>query len=195
MKGIIAATAIGLFLIDAHCIADDYSMPRDSWGFMGGYNYDYPGCKVGWSERTGSFLSSGDQCAGVTAEKMRSDAFKSIEYVRKNSSAQSFYDYYNLVARAKAGYTRQKANQDAGQIWLSGCSDYKNGMNAGDFGGWLKLGDAVKAYPQIKSIAVNRLYMDGWNVALGLGGVIDCQEMAPYRSADYVSGVDVRKAK
>ena len=93
------------------------------------------------------------------------------------------------------GYTEQNANEDAVFIWSSGCTDFKAGMNAGDFRGWLKPWDAVKTFPGIKSIAVNKLYMDGWEVARGLGGVVNCQEMAPYRAADYVSGVDIRKAE
>lgn len=195
MKGIITAALIWLSMLSMECMAGDYSMPRENWPFMQGYKYDYSGCSVLWHEGRASFFTIGNDCEKISSEKMKADAIKSIEYVRKNSSAKSFEDYYSLIDKAATSYTQQQANQDAGHIWMSGCSDYKNGMNAGDFGGWLKLGDTVKAYPKIKSIAVNRLYMDGWNVALGLGGVINCQEMAPYRAADYVSGVDIRKAE
>ncbi len=66
-------------------------------------------------------------------------------------------------------------------------------MNAGDFQGWLKIGDVTKAHLRIKSIAVTSLYMDGWDMARGLNGVINCRGIAPYRSADYVSGVDIRQ--
>lgn len=93
------------------------------------------------------------------------------------------------------GYTQQSANDDAVFIWSSGCTDFKAGMNAGDFRGWLRPWDSVKAFSGIKSIAVNKLYMDGWEVARGLGGVVDCQEMADRRARDYVSGVDIRKAE
>lgn len=91
------------------------------------------------------------------------------------------------------GYTQQDANEDAVFIWSSGCTDFKEGMNAGDFRGWLRVGDAAKTFLGIKSIAVNKLYMDGWEVARGLGGVVNCQEMAKRRAADYVAGVDIRR--
>lgn len=93
------------------------------------------------------------------------------------------------------GYTQQDANEDAAFIWSSGCTDFKAGMNAGDFSGWLRVGDAAKTFLGIKSIVVNKLYMDGWEVARGLGGVVDCQEMAKRRAADYVSGVDIRRVE
>ncbi|WP_017903569.1 hypothetical protein [Pseudomonas asplenii] len=195
MKRIVATASIWLSMLGTACIAGDYSVPQESRSFMRGYKYDYPGCSVLWHEGKETFLTIGNDCEKISSEKMKADAMKSIAYVRKNSSAQNFEDYYSLTSKAAQSYTRQQANQDAGQIWLSGCSDYKNGMNAGDLGGWLKVGDIAKSYPQIKSIAANRLYMDGWNIARGLGGVINCQEMAPYRSADYVSGVDIRKAE
>lgn len=91
------------------------------------------------------------------------------------------------------GYTQQNANEDAVFIWESGCTDFKAGMNAGDFRGWLKGGDSIKTFKGIKPIAINNLYMDGWDVARKLGGVLNCEEMAKYRAADYVSGVDIRK--
>lgn len=94
-----------------------------------------------------------------------------------------------------SGYTRQDANEDASFIWATGCADFKAGMNAGDFRGWLRVGDAVKTFKGIKGIAVNKLYMDGWEIARGLGGVVNCQEMATRRAADYVSGVDIRQAE
>lgn len=93
------------------------------------------------------------------------------------------------------GYTQQDANEDAAYIWSSGCKDFKSGMNAGDFRGWLKPWEAAKTFSGIKSIAVNKLYMDGWDVARGLGGVVNCDEMAKHRSANYVSGVDIRRVE
>ncbi|KAA8555151.1 hypothetical protein [Pseudomonas] len=93
------------------------------------------------------------------------------------------------------GYTQQDANDDAAFIWSSGCTDFKSGMNAGDFRGWMRPGEAVKTFLGIKSIAVNRLYIDGWEVARGLGGVINCEEAAKHRAADYVSGVDIRRVE
>lgn len=93
------------------------------------------------------------------------------------------------------GYTQQDANEDAKFIWASGCTDFKSGMNAGDFRPWLKVGAAVKTFKGIKGIAVNNLYMNGWETARKLGGALNCDEMAKARAADYVSGVDVRKTE
>ena len=90
-------------------------------------------------------------------------------------------------------YTQQDANEDASFIWASGCTDFKAGMNAADFRGWLRVGDAVKTFKGINGIAVNKLYMDGWEIARGLGGVVNCQELAKIRAADYVLGVDIRR--
>ena len=90
-------------------------------------------------------------------------------------------------------YTQQDANEDAVFIWASGCTDFKSGMNAGDFSGWMRVGDAAKTFLGIKRIAAQRLYMDGWEVARGMRGVVDCQELAKIRAADYVSGVDIRR--
>lgn len=195
MKRIIAAVTVGLSLCSTGCIADNYSVPREYWRFMDGYRYEYPNCSVGWNDRTGSFLVNGDACEKIDSDKMSADAIKSIAYVRKNSDAPNFYEYYQRITLDSRPYSIDEANRDAQKIWQSGCSDFKNGMNAGDFRGWLKLGDATKAHPRIKSIAVTRLYMDGWDIARGLGGIINCQELAPYRTADYVSGVDVRKTE
>ncbi len=93
------------------------------------------------------------------------------------------------------GYTMKDANEDAAFIWSSGCTDFKEGMNAGDFRGWLRVGDATKMFMGIKKIAISNLYMDGWEVARKLGGVVDCREMAKRRAADYVSGADIRKTE
>ena len=35
-------------------------------------------------------------------------------------------------------------------------------------------------------------WMDGWDTARLLNGVVNCNELAPYRAEDYVSGVDIR---
>ncbi|EKT4497408.1 hypothetical protein QEM27_005233 [Pseudomonas putida] len=192
MKRIIAAAGAGALLLSAGVLASEYAVPQENWEFMRGYKYDYPGCSVRWHERTASFLVAGEGCEKISPQKMRADALKSIAYVKKNSSASDFDDYYDLVDQANKPYTIQDANRDAQQIWLSGCSDFKSGMNAGNFQGWLRLDDAEKAHPGIKKTAVTRLYMDGWRVAHGLGGVVNCNDLAPYRAADYVSGVDIR---
>ncbi|UVE47703.1 hypothetical protein KS461_10635 [Pseudomonas chlororaphis] len=193
MKRIIAAALAILFTLSMECIPDEIGVPREHWKFMPGYRYDYSGCRVGWSERQSGFIVSGDQCNRISSQKMTADAIKSIEYVKRNSSASDFLEYYTLVNQAESHYTQIDANADAQKIWLAGCSDFKNGMNAGDFREWLKLGDTTKTYPRIKKIAVTKLYMDGWDTARGLGGIISCGDLAPYRASAYVSGVDIRQ--
>ncbi|MFK3641209.1 hypothetical protein [Pseudomonas protegens] len=193
MKRIITAALASLSLLSMECIADDIGVPREYWKFMPGYRYDYPRCRVSWSERQGGFIVSGNQCNRISSQKMTADAIKAIEYVKRNSSASDFLEYYALVNQAESQYTQIDAKADAQKIWLAGCSDLKNGMNAGDFREWLKLGDATKTYPRIKKLAVTKLYMDGWNTARGLGGIISCGDLAPYRASAYVSGVDIRQ--
>lgn len=90
-------------------------------------------------------------------------------------------------------YTMQDANGDAAHIWSSGCSDFKNGMNEGDYIKWLRLEGKVKELPQIKRTAVVRLYMDGWDTARVMKGVIRCDDFAKGRSDEYVSGIDIRQ--
>lgn len=205
MKKMLAAA---LSLISLSGAAADYSVPREFWGFMEGYKYEYPNCAVAWSGRTATFLPYGNGCSDISSEKMKADALKSIDYVKKNSNASNFLDYYTLVEQANKlhgvkeaneqanrPYGIDDANRDAQTIWVSGCSDFKNGLNEGDFPKWLKLEPNVNKYPRIKRAPVINLYMDGWNMARTTNGVINCDELAPYRAKDYVSGVDIRSGQ
>ncbi|WP_335944479.1 hypothetical protein [Pseudomonas sp. G166] len=112
MNRVIAAALVGLSVGSLKCLAND-SVPHEHWGFMPGYRYDYAGCRVDWNERRGEFITSGDQCDRISPQKMTTDAVKSIEYVKKNSSASDFLEYYALVHRAESQYTQQEANKDA----------------------------------------------------------------------------------
>jgi hypothetical protein len=94
---------------------------------------------------------------------------------------------------AKAPYDADEVAYDAEQIWLSGCSDFKSGMNEGDFIKWLRLEGKVKEMPQLRRTAVVKLYMDGWDTARAMKGVITCGDFAQRRSNDYVSGIDIRQ--
>ena len=93
----------------------------------------------------------------------------------------------------RAIYDKSDAEYDAQQIWLSGCSDFKSGMNEGDFVKWLRLEDQVKAIPQIRRTAVVRLYMDGWDTARAMKGIVSCKDFAQRRASDYASGIDIRQ--
>jgi hypothetical protein len=189
MKKMIAAA---LSLISLSGTAADYSLPKEHWNFMDGYKYEYPNCSVAWSGRTARFLPYGNGCDNISPEKMKADALRSIDYVKKNSSASNFLDYYTLIEQASEPYSAYEANQDAQIIWASGCSDFKNGLNDEDFKKWLKLDVTISKYPKIKRIPVIKLYMDGWDTAHLMKGVINCNDFAPYRAKDYVSGVDIR---
>lgn len=90
-------------------------------------------------------------------------------------------------------YSREEATSDAGRVWFAGCFDFKQGMNAGDFRKWFAPWNAEKRYPRIKKTTIINLYTDGWEVARGLNGVIKCEEIAPHRSAAFVSGIDIRQ--
>lgn len=89
--------------------------------------------------------------------------------------------------------TARQANAQAEELWLSGCSDFKNGLNEGDFPKWLRLQDRIESSPMVKRSAVVILYMDGWNTARGQKGVINCGEFAPLRAGAYTSGIDIRQ--
>jgi hypothetical protein len=190
MKKMIAAA---LSLISLSGTAADYSVPKEHWNFMDGYKYEYPNCSVVWSDRAATFLASGNGCDNISPEKMKADALRSIDYVKKNSSASNFFDYYTLIEQASEPYSAYEAKQDAQIIWASGCSDFKNGLNGGDFTKWLKIDATVSKYSKIKNIPATKLYMDGWETARLMKGVINCNDFAPYRAKDYVSGVDIRK--
>lgn len=188
-----AWTVAALSLISLSGTAADYSVPREHWKFMEGYKYEYPNCSVAWSARTATFLTSGDGCDDINLEKMKTDALRSIDYVKKNSSASNFFDYYTVIEQGSEPYSAYDAKQDAQIIWASGCSDFKSSLNDGDFTKWLRIDATVSKYSKIKNIPATKLYMDGWETARLMKGVINCNEFAPYRAKDYVSGVDIRK--
>jgi hypothetical protein len=100
---------------------------------------------------------------------------------------------YGETETPKAPYDADEAAYDAEQIWLSGCSDFKNGMNEGDFIKWLRLEGKVKEMPQLRRTAVVKLYMDGWDTGRAMKGVITCGGFARQRADDYVSGIDIRQ--
>lgn len=172
---------------------NEYTVPGEYVKFMDGYKYDYPGCSVVWSIRTSSFLVSGENCDKISAEKMRRDALKSISYVKANGSYTDFTNYYAATERVKAKYDSSDAARDAVKIWEGACIDFKNGMNAGDFRDYFKLGEVDKLYPELKRNAAIRLYSDGWNYAKDMNGVLDCSYFSDVRANAYISGVDIRK--
>ncbi|QYY84000.1 hypothetical protein [Pseudomonas germanica] len=100
---------------------------------------------------------------------------------------------YGETEALKAPYDAEDASYDARQVWLSGCSDFKNGLNEGDFVKWLRLEGKVKEMPQLRRTAVVKLYMDGWDTARAMKGVIACNTFAQARADDYASGIDIRQ--
>lgn len=100
---------------------------------------------------------------------------------------------YGETETPKAPYNAEEVTHDAQQVWLSGCSDFKNGLNEGDFIKWLRLEGKVKEMPQLRRTAVVKLYMDGWDTARAMKGVITCSTFAQSRADGYASGIDIRQ--
>lgn len=171
--------------------ANQYSVPQKYWDFMDGYEYKYPQCSVHWHVRTSSFLVSGKGCNKISANKMKNDALKSIEYLRTNTLHPNFYEYYEnqQFKKTKSQYTLYHAKTDATKIWNKGCMDYKKGNNEKNFPKYHQL---PTNYPNLKRNAIVYLYSDGWNLARANKGFIECSSMADYRSNEYLSGIDIR---
>jgi hypothetical protein len=100
---------------------------------------------------------------------------------------------YGETETPKDPYSAEEATYDAQQVWLSGCSDFKNGLNEGDFIKWLRLEGKVKEMPQLQRTAVVKLYMDGWDTARAMKGVKTCSSFAQARAGSYTSGIDIRQ--
>ncbi|WP_141232434.1 hypothetical protein [Pseudomonas fragi] len=191
-KNVLTATLMSLICLSTASTAADYSMPSEQWAFMEGYKYEYPNCNVSWAVKTSTFITNGYACDSITPQRMQRDALVSIDYVKKHSNVSNFKTYYSIIEYAKKSYSIYDANQDARIIWATGCTNFKNGLNEGNFVKWLNLDDHIKKYSRIKRIPVIKLYMDGWDTARLLNGVVNCNELAPYRAEDYVSGIDIR---
>lgn len=187
----------------AHASERKYSVPEFHWKFMTGYKYEYPDCTVAWSERTATFLVSGNGCDKISDEKMRSDAIASINYVKKNSSAHDFSSYYamleeirrieagekRIVTPAPAPVSNSKPNSYSklAKIWAAGCSDYKKGMKLGDFSKSLNVEGIVDLNITTDRRTVITLYMDGWDSAHGTKGFIDCEATATTKARLFAS--------
>jgi len=176
-------------------------MHRDDWDFMEGYKYMYSGtCSVGWHPRTAHFLVDSD-CSKITDERMKSDAMKSIAYVKKHSSAKNFSEYYASLETASKltsetqtyttsakTYTLEEANQDARTIWIQSCINFKS----------MKVEPAYKfyeRYPKIQTIHVARIFSNATDTVKSTGGMINCAEQGKYSADIYTSDVDIRLKK
>lgn len=177
-------------------LINEYSMPREYWGYMLGYKYDYkkPQCSVKWNEREALLIYSGKGCSDISAEQMRADAIKSIIYIQKQGDYSDFEHYYlSLEEVKKKQYTSGMALRDAQFIWLTGCNDYKKGLSLGDFSHANDVGKMMQTYTGIKERIVISLYSDGWNIAKFNKGFVNCSNSAPYRVNDFVSGVNIMR--
>lgn len=184
--------ALLALLVSAACQAAGNERPKTDLRAMHGYVKQYEGCSAIWKDGSQSLTLTGEKCATLSQDVVLDDAAKAYLDMRSKSNAANFSDYYTEIEAAKVRYTEPEAALAALSIWKAGCSDFKNGMNAGNFQGWLRLGDTEKAYPGIRKIAVTRLYMDGWDMARNLNGIVNCADMAISRVDDYMSGIDIR---
>lgn len=174
------------------CQATEKEKLKVDRGALHGYVKQYDDCTAAWIDSTQSLTLTGEGCGKLSVDKVMDDAAVAYIELKKRKVYGNFAEQSAHGKESEARYSDQEARLAAIDIWKSGCSDFKDGMNAGDFQGWLRLDDAEETHPGIKKTAVTRLYMDGWRVAHGLGGVVNCNEIAPYRAADYASGIDIR---
>jgi hypothetical protein len=118
---------------------------------------------------------------------MKSDAIKSINYVRKNSSAESFSEYEDLKIRAKEiqNYTIEKANSDARRIWTQSCLNAKSMKVEPTF-------IFYQRYPKINMLHIAKLFSDTNQTVKYSNGVIDCEKPGKYSTDTYTSGIDIR---
>lgn len=164
-------------------------IPRDDRDFMDGYRYKYSEkCVVGWFIR-GAVFSVPDGCPNLTQERLASDAMKSIAYVKKNSSAKNFFEYYESLEGRGVQYTPnysiEQSRNDARQIWVEACIGAKS----------MQIRPATEFYERYKNIQllhVAKLYSNGIQTARGLGGMINCAEQGAYAAQIYTSDIDIR---
>lgn len=189
--------SVGIALIaltaSAACHATEKEKLKIDRGAFHGYVKQYDGCTVAWIDATQSLSLSGEGCEKLSADKVMDDAAAAYLELKKKGAYANFAEQNAPKRDLEVRYSEQEASLAAIAIWKSGCSDFKEGMNAGDFRDWLRLGDAEKAYQGLKKSAVTRLYLDGWDTARNLNGVVNCGDMAISRVDDYISGIDIRK--
>lgn len=188
-----AGIAFIALLVSAGCLAAEKESLKIDRGAMRGYVKQYDGCKASWVEATQGIALSGEGCEKLSVDTILDDAAAAYLDLKKEGRYANFSEKSAIGKDPEPGYSEQEASLAALAIWKSGCSDFKSGMNAGNFLGWLRLGNAEKAHQGIKKTAVTRLYMDGWDTARNLNGVVNCNDMAISRVDDYVSGIDIRK--
>lgn len=164
-------------------------IPRHDWDFMDGYRYKYSEkCVVGWFIR-GAVFSVPDGCPNLTQERLASDAIKSIAYVKKNSSAKNFFEYYESIEgkglQHARNYTLEQSRSDARQIWIEACIAAKS----------MQIKPATEFYERYKGIQllhVANLYSNAVQTARGLGGMVNCAEQGAYAAQIYTSDIDIR---
>lgn len=188
----IAGGAFFALLVSTACQAVEKEKPKVDREAMHGYVKQYDGCTAAWIDATQSLALSGDGCGKLSVDKVLEDAATAYLDLKKKGRHANFAEKNTQDEAPTIRYSEQEASLSAITIWKAGCSDFKSGMNAGDFQGWLRLGDAEKAHPGIRKTAVVRLYMDGWDMARNLNGMVNCGDMAISRVRDYVSGIDIR---
>lgn len=166
--------------------------PGSGFRFMDGYKYEYSGCTASWDAKVLALQLSGEKCHELSAETVRSDVMKSVDYVLSQGRYNSFAEYYTAVAKKRIEYTSSDAIVQAVRIWERACLDFKNGLNTGDFPGNLKMDEAIKSHPWLKRNAVVRLYSDGWDFSRNMKGILDCSYFAADRANAFTSGIDIR---
>lgn len=166
-----ASFLILALIISAYTFAEDYSVPEEYWSEMKNYSRSYEDCDVRWHTRTNSFFVDGEGCGKITTGAMRNDAISQIEESRKKVQPLTI----------------------ATELWETGCLDFKKGLAVGDFSKTLNVDESVEKYPHINRRVKVKLYFDGWNMAKNLDGFLSCQEIAGFRAASFIEGVDINE--
>lgn len=165
------------------------TIPSEHWDFMEGYSYQYSEkCTVTWSTKPAS-LAVGPECRELSFSKLKSDALKSMDYVKKNSSAKNFFEYYESLegrgVQHAPNYSIEQSRSDARKIWVEACIGAKS----------MQIKPATEFYERYKNIQllhVAKLYSNGVQTAQGLGGMVNCAEQGAYAAQIYTSDIDIR---
>lgn len=152
-------------------------LPDQYWDFMPGYKYEYSKhCSIAWHERTSSFLMPYDCYIGN--EKLKDDAIKSIEYVKANSNAKNFDEYYRQVEKKQKtqnqGYTIEDSRVDAVRLWGSVCQNRKDYRTAPRVENPMTLEWVIHEFYRIDKKHVATLYHHAVDVVEQYRGRLDC---------------------
>lgn len=183
----------------------DNRLPKEYWAYMNGYRYEYgKGCTIRWINRASTFNAIGD-CSGLSNDRLKADAIKSINYAKSVSNVKDFEEYYKLpeivnqqkeakatqlatkkkTQQSASGYTIEQSRVDAYKLWYFTCSNRKS-FNIVPFN------EMAAKFPGIGQMHAARLYRHANAQVEMMGGMVDCGEGAKYAIQLYTTDIDIR---